>query len=68
MLQMSYSFNNLAKHLREHKLLVAVLYSFILIGIAVLFLPFRFEENDDVVMLLLASGNYTGEFESNLIS
>ena len=67
MLQMSYSFNIFAKCLKEHKLLVAVLYSFILIGIAVLFLPFRFEENDDVVMLLLASGNYTGEFESNLI-
>ena len=35
--------------------------------VGVMFLPFRFEENDDVVMLLLASGNYTGSYESNLI-
>jgi hypothetical protein len=52
---------------KQHKLLSAFLYSFIIIGIAILFLPIRFEENDDVVMLLLASGNYTGNFESNLV-
>ena len=67
MFQMSYSFDNLLIYLRKHKLLVAISYSLMLIGIAVLFLPFRFEENDDVVMLLLASGNYTGNFESNLV-
>jgi len=27
----------------------------------------RFEENDDIVMLLLASGKYSGEFESHLV-
>jgi hypothetical protein len=52
---------------KKYKLLSAFLYCCIIIGIALLFLPIRFEENDDVVMLLLASGNYTGNFESNLV-
>ena len=55
------------KHFKGHKILIAFLYSILLMGLAILFLPIRFEENDDVVMLLLASGNYTGNFESNLI-
>ncbi|WP_411890071.1 hypothetical protein [Yoonia sp. SDW83-1] len=32
-----------------------------------LFLPMRFEENDDIVMMLLASGVYSGEPSSNLV-
>lgn len=55
------------KYFKAHKLLIAFLYSSLLMGLAILFLPIRFEENDDIVMLLLASGNYTGNFESNLI-
>ena len=55
------------KLFKEHKLLIAFLYSCLLIGLAIFFLPIRFEENDDVVMLLLASGNYTGNFESKLV-
>ncbi len=55
------------KFFKEQKILISFLYSSLLIALAILFLPIRFEENDDVVMLLLASGNYTGNFESNLI-
>ena len=46
---------------------ISVLFSFSLIFTVIFFLPIRFEENDDVVMLLLSSGNYTGNFESKLV-
>lgn len=52
---------------KRRNLLISLLFSFVFIWLIVLLLPIRFEENDDVVMLLLASGNYTGQFESNLI-
>ena len=45
----------------------ALVYAVIFFAAILLFLPIRFEENDDIVMLLLASGNYTGELESTLI-
>ena len=59
--------SNLFHSIKNYKILIAIFYSFLLISSAILFLPIRFEENDDVVMLLLASGNYTGSFESNLV-
>lgn len=59
--------SNLFHSIKKYKTLIAIIYSVLLIGLALLFLPIRFEENDDVVMLLLASGNYTGHFESNLV-
>ena len=51
----------------SNKIITSFLFSCFIVGISLVFLPFRFEENDDVIMLLLASGNYTGNFESNLI-
>lgn len=57
----------LFSRLKANKLLFSLLYSLVLVIVTLFFIPIRFEENDDVVMLLLASGNYTGQFESNLI-
>lgn len=51
----------------NNNFLKVILYSTVFfVGVLVL-LPIRFEENDDIVMLLLASGRYTGTLESNLI-
>ena len=51
----------------SNKIITSFLFSCFIVVIGLVLLPFRFEENDDVVMLLLASGNYTGNFESNLV-
>ena len=60
--------SNLFHSIKNYKILIAIFYSFLLISSAILFLPIRFEENDDVVMLLLASGNYTGNFHALTLS
>ena len=67
LLNMSSFFSKIKFALQQYKILTSIIFSFILIASALIFSPFRFEENDDIIMLLLASGNYTGDFESNLI-
>ena len=52
----------------HNKVAKTLFFAVIFFSASLLFLPIRFEENDDIVMLLLASGNYTGELESNLIA
>lgn len=50
-----------------YNILKSIFISIIIFIISIYFIPIRFEENDDIVMLLLASGRYTGDLESNLI-
>jgi len=60
---MNYLFNNK----KVLFLFSSFLISFFFFYILIYNFPIRFQENDDVVMLLLANGHYTGFFESNLI-
>lgn len=60
---MNYLFNNK----KVLFLFSSFLISFFFFYILIYNFPIRFQENDDVMMLLLANGHYTGFFESNLI-
>jgi hypothetical protein len=48
--------------------LFSVFFTTLIVFWLVLFhFPIRFEENDDILMLLLSNGQYTGQYESNLV-
>lgn len=53
--------------LRSFSVATVLLITGLILSAFYLFVPIRFVENDDIVMLLLASGRYTGEPSSNLV-
>jgi len=60
-------FNKIRQHIVEHKFLSLLFANCLFFIIAACLLPIRFEENDDVIMLLFASGKYTGTPEAHLV-
>lgn len=47
--------------------ILLIFFNILLIIFLSLILPLRFEENDDVMILLFSSGNYTGQPENILV-
>jgi hypothetical protein len=60
-------FNKIRQYIVEHKFLSLLFANCLFFIVAAYLLPIRFEENDDVIMLLFASGKYTGTPEAHLV-
>lgn len=59
--------SEILKKTYNHKFFLILIINSILFVGAAWFLPIRFETNDDIIMLLFASGKYTGTPESHLV-
>lgn len=59
--------NKIQKLIVDHKFLWLLLTNIIFFISAAYLLPIRYEQNDDVMMLLFASGKYSGTPESHLV-
>ena len=57
----------IASFLRRNKFLSIFIANAVLMTYVLCFLPVRFEENDDICMLLISSGSYSGTPDAHLI-